>query len=330
MLSKSYRLVSSVRWLGVALILALPLAASAQSARKETKGLTATVTGFHTFITGIGNHHYISAVVHFLNKTDKAVILGLNRAGTKGSDEQGNTYRVVQAYGIGNVDGSEVDPKFMLPAHGESDALVLLSWQGNAIFGITFDFEMAVKEISRLPGNRYEIGPESVFAFGGLKSGFTSSAEGAPEVFRHVVQAGPFDARITRSKFGKASYSYPVAGDFTIELQNKSDKPLILAIEHDSITGSDDEGNFYGGVNGPRGFATPTGIGLVSKEKADPQFVLAPGETKEFHLTVGRGRAKNEGSEFVLNFALEELEILPSKQIRELRQYTLTFPKIHI
>lgn len=63
--------------------------------------------------------------------------------GTKASDEPGNSCRVVQAYGIGSVSGSEADPKFVLPANGSSDALVVLSWQGNGIFGVTFDLDMA-------------------------------------------------------------------------------------------------------------------------------------------------------------------------------------------
>lgn len=330
MLRKDFGLVSVGRLLGVALVLALPLVASAQSVQRETKAFTATVTSFQTYVAGQANHHYIAAAVHFRNKTDKAVILGLNRDGTKASDEQGNSYRVVQAYGIGGVSGSEVDPKFVLPAHGDSDALLVLSWQGNTIFGVTFELNLAVKELSKLSGGQYEIGPESALRFDGLKTGLAFALENAPEISRHVVQAGPFNARITHSKFGRANYSYPLAGDFTVELENKSDKPIVLAIEHDSITGSDDEGNFYGGPNGPGGFANPTGIGQASKEKADPQFVLAPGEVKEFHLTIGRGRVKTDGSEFVLNFALEELEVLPSKQIREVRQYSLTFPKIRM
>lgn len=312
------------------LALAFPLIAGAQTVQSEKANFVATVTSFQTYIAGQANHHYAAAVVHFRNKADHPLILGLNRDATKGSDEQGNSYHVVQAYGIGSVSNSDIDPKFVLPAKGTGDALIVLSWQGNQVFGVTFDVHMAVKELSKLSGDEYKIGPESTLEFSGLKTGFSLTGENAPEVSKHVVDAGPFTARITRSKFGKGSYSYPVAGDFTVELENKSDKPITLAIEHDSITGSDDEGNFYGGMNGPGGFATPSGIGLVSKEKADPQFVLAPGEVKEFHLTIGRGRSRSAGSEFALNFALEALEILPSKQIREVRQYSVTFPKIRM
>lgn len=330
MLRKDFRFVSAVRLLSAALALALPLAASAQTVQKETKSFTATVTSFQTYIAGQANHHYIALAIHFRNNTDKAVILGLNRDGTKASDEQGNRYDVVQAYGIGSVSGSDVDPKFVLPAHGAGDAHLVLLWKGNSIFGVTFDLNLAVKELSKLTGGQYQIGPESVLGFEGLKTGLAVALENAPEISQHVVQAGPFNARITHSKFGKGSYSYPIAGDFTVQLENKSDKPLVLAVEHDSITGIDDEGNYYGGVKGPGGYANATGIGEATKDQADPQFVLAPGEVKEFHITIGRSRAKTYGSEFVLNFALDELEILPSKQIREVRQYSVTFPKIRM
>jgi hypothetical protein len=309
--------------------LAIPFFSLGQTVQQEKKDFVATVTSFQTSFGYQANKRLIWAVVHFRNKTDKPLILALNREGTGGSDEQGNRYGVANAYGIGSVSQSDLDAKFALPEGGSGDALILLQWQGGGIYGVTFDLHVAVKELTHVKGAEYEIGPESTLGFTDLKTGLTFSLENAPEISKHLVDAGPFTARITRYKFGKGSYSYPIASDFTVEVENKSDKPIVLAIEADSIFGSDDEGNMYGG-NGSAGYGKATGIGQTNRERADPQFVLAPGEVKEFQLAIGRGRARSLGSSFTLNFQLEKLEVLPSKQILEVRQYSLTFPKIRM
>lgn len=311
------------------LVLSIPIVSAAQTVQQEKTKFVATLTSFQTSLGYQANKHLIWAVVHFRNKTDKPLILGLNREGTNASDEQGNRYAVADAFGIGNAARSNLDAKFVLPGGGSGDALILLQWQGGGVYGVTFDLNLAVKEITHVKADEYEIGSESTIGFTDLKNGLTFSLENAPDISKHIVDAGPFTARVTRSKFGKGSYSYPVASDFTVELENKSDKPLVLAIEADSIFGTDDEGNLYGG-NGSAGYGKATGIGLTNREKADPQFVLAPGEVKEFHLAIGRGRAQTLGTNFTLNFQLEALEILPSKQIREVRQYSFTFPKIRM
>lgn len=311
--------------------LSLSLAASAQTTKQERPSFTATLTSFQTYVpTSPGNQHYMAAVVHFQNKTKQPLILGYSSKGFSATDEQGNRYGVTTIRGMGEASTSNLDAKFVLPAEGGSDMFVELYWRGprNDIFGVTFDLNMAVRDLKKLEGNQYQIGPETTLEFNGLKTGYVATPEKPSDLTDHLVNAGPFKAQITRSKFGKSG-RWQMIVDLTMKLENSSDRPMILACEPNTIFGNDSEGNVFGRGSASSTNISSSGIGLTSSGKADPQFVLAPGESKEVHFTIARAEKLVPGKTFTFYVALEELEILPSKQIREVRQYSLAFPLIN-
>lgn len=314
------------RLLAVLSTLFLSFLASAQTTSVDRTNFTATITSFQSYLKAYPrNVHLIAATVHFQNKTKKPLILGYDRKGFTASDEQGNRYALTFIRGMGEAAGSTVDAKFVLPPQEGADMLCEFAWQqsANAIFGITFDLNMAVRELKKLQGSEYQLGPESTLEFVGLKTNYVRSLEGAVDLEGHSTSAGPFKAQLVRSKFGKSG-RWETVGDFTLKLENTSTRPLILACEPYSIFGNDNEGVIYGGSNR----VVVTGIGLAKDNEADPQFVLAPGESKEIHLTIYKGEHVPLGTIFNLYLGFEELQITPSKQIVVLRQYTLTLPRI--
>jgi hypothetical protein len=165
------------------------------------------------------------------------------------------------------------------------------------------------------------LGVEHALEFTDLKTGLAPMSDGKP-----TVDAGPITAKVLRSKVARAGRWLTL--DMTTRLTNTSDKPLILAYVFQSSFGVDDQGNRF--TYGPADQGA-TGIGFVSNEKADPQFTLAPGEAREVHFIVARIPGREiAGTSLIAYTALEALEILPSKQIREIRQYSLTFPGLSL
>ena len=112
-----------------------------------------------------------------------------------------------------------------------------------------------------------------------------------------------------------------------VRFQNVSSQPLILGYSVETSKIIDELGNeYYWGTAGTYDTSV-TGMGAVQSSSANPEFLLQPGESRNatFQLTrysVGRNPL---GSAFTWDFAVEQLEVLPSKQVRSLRQFSLNF-----
>ena len=65
----------------------------------------------------------------------------------------------------------------------------------------------------------------------------------------------------------------------------------------------------------------------MTGRNADPQFALAPGQSRDASFRLRRfGTGRNAlGTAFAYSLALEQLEILPGNQIRETREYSVSF-----
>ncbi|MCB8933299.1 MAG: hypothetical protein M9921_11825 [Fimbriimonadaceae bacterium] len=314
-------MIKSLRMLCTVLLLpSACLALAQQQAHVQNSTFGATVTGFQT-TGGANGWHYITATVHFVNLTKKPLILAANPAKATSTDNKGNIYGTTSMRGIGGIASGRVDASFVLPPGGGGDVLLNMQWRParNVEFGITFDLDLAVSEIEALESGQVRIGKETVLHFGGLKSGYFDVP---PD---HTVDAGPFTAHVVRTKLGTAGRFHTV--DITVSIKNTSDKPLILAYDYRSDFGTDDAGNRYGFGNPGGPDASASGIGVVGGGKADPQFELKPGEEREARFRIVRAIAKvPDGKELTFYVALKQLEILPSKQIREVRQFSLAFP----
>jgi hypothetical protein len=305
--------------LGALGLMLLPLHAYASPANthQENASYSADVTSFHTS-AGANGIHFATATVHLVNKTKKPLILACNASKVIVTDDQKNQYAGATVRGLGTVSGSNVDPKFVLPPGGGGDALfeVRARIAPTTIRGVAFDLNLATREIEALEGQQFRLGVEHALEFTGLKNGLAPMPEAKP-----TVDAGPFTATILRSKVARAGRW--LTQDMTVNLRNTSEKPLILAYEHGSSFGLDDQGNRFGYGTADQ---STTGIGVVSGNKADPQFVLAPGEAREVRFSVARAPGREiAGTDLTFYTALQTLEVLPSNQVRSTRQYSLTF-----
>ena len=111
--------------------------------------------------------------------------------------------------------------------------------------------------------------------------------------------------------------------------RNKTNAPIILGYVVPSGVLIDDLGNRYVPAASPN---DAKGIGKVQSNRADPQFVLRPGESRQ--ATLGQNRVMRGtatagviGSSYTFDVSIAELEVIYNgQQVRTLREHTLTFP----
>jgi hypothetical protein len=303
--------------------------AHGQTVESQPKGgFVASLTGLQT---SVGNNglRFLTATIHFKNRSDKPIILVCEPSKVSASDDQGNRYAGATVRGLGTVAGSSVDTKFVLAPGAGADALFELRTRLSAqtVRGVTFSLDAPVREVVPLPSGQVRLGTEHALEFANLKpDGLTPDPQrvATPE---GMVDAGEFTAKIVRSAKSRAGNRQWMILDMTVRLTNTSDKPLTLAYEQTSSYGIDDQGNRFGyGVAGTHDTST-SGIGLASSSTIDPQLTLAPGESKEVHLSVRRAPGREDaGTRLTYYVALVGVETLPSGQLRTTRQYSLAFP----
>lgn len=295
--------------------------------QSENAVVSARVTSVETNLGGNG-WHYLTTTVHLQNLTKQPLILGVEPGKVTSTDDKGNTYAMVMVRGIGQITGSKVDTKFALPAQGGGDALFQMRWRGerNTIFGTVFDLKLPLRVIAALDAGQFKLGMEHLLTFTGLKAGYVATSKTLPA---NTVDAGPFTVQITRITPSIAGNRRTQSVTLAARIKNTSDKPIILAYEATSSFGIDDQGNpFAYGTAGTHDNST-SGIGIVTSTAADTQFELAPGESRDVQFTVIRRLGREiAGTQLTYYVALVQLEVLPSKQVRTVRQYSLTFPRM--
>lgn len=340
--------------LSAALLPALPAAGQTPSCAglarcTEVASFTATVTDFRTSTRD--RYKVITATIRFQNKLNRPLILGFVEGSGVATDDQGNRYQLygddaVRAMGIINRQG--LDPKFVLEPGQASDARFELTWQARRsdIFGLSFVLELAVREISPIQGRQYRLGVEHALRIEGL--GDQPSAPAAPAVTAAPATAaaaaipqedlcagrprcshpGPFVAEV-QNITGALTGSFPTQRHvlrLNVRFRNVTGQPLILGYSAKTSKIIDDLGNEYYWGSANTYDTSVTGMGVVQAQQANPEFVLQPGESRNatFQLFRSIGRSP-VGSGFTWDFAVESLEVLPSKQVRSLRQYSLNF-----
>ncbi|HWD38871.1 MAG TPA: hypothetical protein VG944_08490 [Fimbriimonas sp.] len=294
----------------------------------QTHPYEAEVTSFQTSL-GANGWHYLTATVHFRNMTDHELILGCDMGHVSATDDQGNKYGLLLSRGIGAVTATTFDPKFKLKPNGGGDALFDMRWRGDrsSVVGTTFDLNLTTQLIEPSGADRYKLGSTRILDMPGLKSGMFAPPQGAPPISDRTVDAGPFTAKITRAKATISGNRRWTTTEMTIQFTNTSDKPLILAYEGESSFGTDEQGNRYGYGTAGTHDTSVSGIGMVGGASADPSFVLQPGESREANFSVARRLTRDpNGTQLAYYVALGQLEVLPSRQVRQLRQFSLTFP----
>ncbi len=300
----------------------------------------------------------IAVTVRFTNLTPKPLILGYVAASGVITDDRGNRYVVPSAAsirGIGEIQGNTFDGKFTLEPGEWSDARFeyVLRMTSGLILGTTYEMEMAVREIDRLPGEQFRLGKEHAIRW--ERAGIMNVAAGnttppvasttaatavapapaepaapLPEPVNNCLgksrcyDAGSFSVEVNRLTGSIVGGRHHVI-TFTVKVRNVTAQQLILGYKDGSNTGTDDLGNryYYGRAGTVDG--SVKGIGHVTGRSADPQFALRPGQSRDMSVSLVRYEAARRpiGTQFSWDAALVELEILPSRQIREVREYAV-------
>jgi hypothetical protein len=328
----------------------------------EVSSFKAVVTDFR--ISQSRNVRIATATLRVMNKTDRPLVLGYVQGSGVVIDDQGNRYEVdtrdannVRAIGV--ITSRTFDPKFSLQPGASGDARLQFSWYaGKQIAGTVFQLELTIREIDSVAGNQFKLGREHAVQFRSLTDGLASenaqSLSSVPggAVQTGAVQTGAAPTAVTTSNpdiadpcAGMANCSS--AGLFTAQVtqltasqvrnvhlvrinmrfRNITNQPLILAYTTNSGSMIDNYGNRY--TVDSRAADHVKGIGQTSRNKADPQFVLSPGESRNATFEYTRYIGKTAiGTVFTPDLAIERLEILPSQQIRSVREFSLSFANL--
>lgn len=327
------------------LTVALPWSLTAQAADPcagiarcySTSTFSATLTDFRE--SAGAYDRILSVTLRITNTLDRPLILGYVAGSALATDDQGNRYQMSQGSlrGLGEVRGNTFDAKFTLRPGESADARFELSFRpGNAILGTQFALELAIREIDALAGNQYRLGREHSLQYRGLgeapvvatapAAAVTPAADPLAAVpidpcgdRARCYATGPFMAEITSFTDSKSSYDHYLT--FTVRFRNLSAEPVVLAYAAGSAMAQDDQGNRYRAAQN-----FPKGIGISQSNKVDPSFRLRPGESREatFQMVFRPGKAVL-GTSYTVDFAVEQLEILPRNQIRTQREFTLGF-----
>jgi hypothetical protein len=331
----------------------------------ENLEFAATITDFRAIVENT-NTKTLTVRISFRNKLRRPLVLGYVSRSATAVDERGNRYalsgqRAVQ--GIGEIVGdSAADAKFQLQPDESSDARFELTWNtsGREIFGLTFQLDLAIREIIPMPGNQIRLGREYAIHFDRLGSATPSLTAAAPrppddpgrsagtrpvpvppalqpqmdgcrERPRGVcVTSGPFAADIIGLTASSLAYSPPIdVLQVRVRFRNLTNQPLILAYSAASAVIVDNFGSRYASDTPSAGDGAK-GIGIVRDRQADPQFVLGPGASGDATFSVSRARARTDriGETMSFDMTIAQLEILPGQQIRTMRDYSLGFTNL--
>jgi hypothetical protein len=337
-------------WMLVCLLAAVcPLSARAAAPKcaanascVETRSFVATVTSLRT--SKQGANRVLTATVRFENKTAKPLTLGYVSDSGLALDELGNRYLVpgpgaVRA--IGEISGTNFDPKFTLPPGEGSDAKFELSWDaGKNKAGVSFELDLAIRELAATGADQFKLGQEHAVHFDALgqKAVATNAAAPAPSPkstdpcggSSRCFNAGAFIAEVTQvtpTAMAKGVRHHVVA--FTIRFRNISDKPVILGYQASSSSAVDNFGNGFTWGRPGTYDTSVKGIGIVSARSADTQFSLAPNQARTATFNIIRYNAVPPiGESWNYNVVIAEVEIQPGQVVKSVRENSVSFERL--
>jgi hypothetical protein len=317
----------------------------------EVSSFVANVTDVRESITGnIGMPIRVMAVtLRFRNRTNGPLALGYVAGSGVVIDDRGNRYITDsrRIRGIGEVSAGAIDPKFVLRPGESGDTRFEFSWQPmGALIGTHPVIDIAVREIESLAGNQWRLGREYALHFSGfdgppavVASAPVASPPGGPVPAtaaatdacakkQDCYSTGTFVAEITRMSTSKSERFRDI--QFSVRFQNLTARPLALGQTQWSTLVVDDVGNRY--TSAWTALPEVRGMGLVrAGQQPDPSFVLQPGASREANYAVRfDAGAARLGSVYNVDFAVEELELLPGNQVRAVRQFPVGFRDVKI
>ncbi|MDQ1468887.1 MAG: hypothetical protein QOJ99_367 [Bryobacterales bacterium] len=140
--------------------------------------------------------------------------------------------------------------------------------------------------------------------------------------------AGPFVAEIAQATLSREGNFQDRVVRLNVRFRNKTNQPISLAYVAGTSVLIDNLGRRFAWGSGHD--VSATGIGKVESNKADPQFVLRPGESRAATFTLFRKRPPQndpDGSGYTYEVTIAQLEVLYNgQQVRTTRVNTMTFP----
>ena len=296
---------------------------------EEVTSFVATVTDFRTSVSG--RYRIVATTIRFRNKLDRPLTLGYVPRSGIATDDRGNRYEIgsnAGVRGIGVVSSGALDVKFVLQPGESSDARFEFGWQpGHEIYGSSYQVELAIREIDQVAPHQYTLGKEHALRFSGFGTPPAVAAtapaaapttpvpvapmadpcDGKPRCYA----SGPFVAEVSRFTGSRVGNRKDHALSIGLKFRNVSAQPIILAYHTGSSTVTDNLGNrYYWGHAGTHDMSA-SGIGIVEGSRADPQFVLQPGESREAKFGLIRYNTGNQeiGTTFSYDVVIDQLEL---------------------
>lgn len=318
---------------------------------REVPKFTATITDFRVSPNTVGNRP-VNLTVRFTNKTAQPLILGYVDGTAAAYDDRGNKHYLQNSSkltGIGRIERSHFDPKFALGPGESADARMELNFyvNRNVIVGTAFDVELSVREIEPLAGGQFQLGREHALGWqhladgsggraprpaagagaavtGGVPGSDPAAPPGDPcQGKPGCSSSGPLLAQVTRMlNEGMAGNYHQVL--VTIRFQNLGSTPLILNYKQGTGKMPDDLGQPYDVSSQAKDVQ---GMPVSTRDSASSQFTLAPGEARNASFRYRRfaGTAKQIGTSFSPSLAVEQYELLPSNQLKLVREHSLNY-----
>lgn len=142
----------------------------------EVNAFAMTVVEFRASLQGYWK--VLTVTLRFRNKLDRPVVLGYVPASGGATDDKGNRYVVKDSdvRGIGFILPARPDDKFQLAPGQTGDARFTLVWNGQQLFGNTFDLDLTVREIIPAGNGQSTLGPEYPLQISGLVDGARAAA----------------------------------------------------------------------------------------------------------------------------------------------------------
>ena len=303
----------------------------------------------------------VRTTVRFTNVSRQPIVLGYRDHTSSVTDNNGLAYRwSSKAEGIGVVGRGTADAQFRL-APGESREAafegVLQYSMRRQVAGNVFSHDITIVQLAPVSAQQVREVRDHVVSFSNLtaSNGYAASATAPVRDAGPAPTQEPFAAPPTRpTAAGRSGGDCPTTGACqatgplvanvvrvnvtrsgnvtayqtvraTVRFTNASDEPLILAYRQGSGAVSDETGRPY------RWGFKAYGIGVVERNGADPQFRLAPGESREaaFEATQQYDvRAAHPGNVFTMDMTMAQLAVVGAGQVRTLHDYALGFSNL--
>ena len=279
----------------------------------------------------------VKLTIRLRNVSDKQVVLAYKAASGELTDDTGRRFRNESYGGKEYVSGIAIgdnttDPLLVLGPGEARDATFdnYLAMGKTDPVGTVFGYDQVLQELELLPNGQTRATRTDAVGFHDLRESPRSATKATDTT---SYDAGRFVARII--EVSAADTLRPSRTErhvtLTVGIKNVTDQPMILAYRAQSQELSDDRAHSY--ASDRYGGATwVTGIGLNTRGSIDAAFTLAPGESREAAFTnlIFLPKDDRPGSVYDYDLVLDECERTPSRQLRVVRSYSVSFHDFQI